>query len=244
MATPSDYDQVFSELKSLEGIVVGGQAVNFWASFYRQRCLELEDYVPFESRDLDIYGNIQLANKLSEKLGWRMLNHLQERIFCIATLIGPEEEILEILKSVHGLKAADLEMKVYTTRVTMDSKYEIPILTPIALLQAKLASWKDFDQTDKEGLQIRQDLKHLKISLLITHEFLRDLLEADENPEGSRSAIAHLNKVKAILSHEYGQEFMREYGPLWSKVFPIKHLKNSSKKRYRNFYENQIVPLL
>jgi len=244
VATPSDFHPVFSELKSLQGIVVGGQAINFWANLYRHRCPELDNYVPFESRDLDIQGDIQLARKLNKKLGWRMLSHLQERGFCIATLIGPEEEILEILKSVHGLKAADLKSKAYTTRVTMGSNIEFPILTPIALLQAKLANWKKLDRTDLEGLQIRQDLKHLKISLLITHEFLKDLLEADEEPQGSRDAISHLNKVKKILTHEHGQEFMREHGPSWPIVFPVEALKNSSKRRYRNFYENQIVPLL
>jgi hypothetical protein len=37
-------------------VLVGGQAINIWASYYVSRVPELTEYLPFSSEDLDFYG--------------------------------------------------------------------------------------------------------------------------------------------------------------------------------------------
>ena len=48
-------------------IIVGGQAVNFWADRYAPDKPELLAYRPFTSRDLDLLGSIADAYQLASK---------------------------------------------------------------------------------------------------------------------------------------------------------------------------------
>ncbi len=51
-------------------IVVGGQAVNIWALAYSHRVGKpLQTYEPFVSKDLDIYGPLQILDNLGKKYG-------------------------------------------------------------------------------------------------------------------------------------------------------------------------------
>jgi hypothetical protein len=50
-------------------IVVGGQALNFWAEHYAERVPALAAYRPFASTDIDFFGRVDLARVLAERLG-------------------------------------------------------------------------------------------------------------------------------------------------------------------------------
>jgi hypothetical protein len=44
------------DFENLGLVLVGGQAINIWASYYVNRVPELNNYLPFSSADLDFYG--------------------------------------------------------------------------------------------------------------------------------------------------------------------------------------------
>ena len=48
-------------------VIVGGQAVNFWADRYAADKSELLAYRPFTSRDLDLLGSMANAYRLASK---------------------------------------------------------------------------------------------------------------------------------------------------------------------------------
>lgn len=56
--TPEDLREIFVKLQTaeLDAVVVGGQAVNLWASKYYERSPKLKELLPFASEDLDFYG--------------------------------------------------------------------------------------------------------------------------------------------------------------------------------------------
>ena len=56
--TPEELHSIFLELQSIEfnAVVVGGQAVNLWATKYSVRSPQLREMLPFASEDLDFYG--------------------------------------------------------------------------------------------------------------------------------------------------------------------------------------------
>lgn len=52
-----------------ELVLVGGQAVNFWASFYQRRVPALEQEAPFTSKDIDFCGDRRSVGLCAERLG-------------------------------------------------------------------------------------------------------------------------------------------------------------------------------
>ncbi|URD53469.1 hypothetical protein [Chroococcidiopsis sp. CCNUC1] len=56
--TPEDLYDIFVKLQAaeLDAVVVGEQAINLWASKYRDRSPQLQQMLPFASEDLDFYG--------------------------------------------------------------------------------------------------------------------------------------------------------------------------------------------
>ncbi|WP_310490315.1 hypothetical protein [Chamaesiphon sp. VAR_69_metabat_338] len=56
--TPESLISLFQAIdrEELDLILVGGQAINIWASYYADRVPALMDYIPFSSADLDFYG--------------------------------------------------------------------------------------------------------------------------------------------------------------------------------------------
>jgi hypothetical protein len=56
--TPENLISLFQaiDLEELDLILVGGQAINIWASYYTDRVPALTEYLPFASADLDFYG--------------------------------------------------------------------------------------------------------------------------------------------------------------------------------------------
>lgn len=56
--TPENLISLFQaiDLEKLDLILVGGQAINIWASYYVDRVPALTEYLPFASADLNFYG--------------------------------------------------------------------------------------------------------------------------------------------------------------------------------------------
>ena len=52
-------------------IVVGGQAVNYWAKLYLPREPRLRSHLPFTSKDLDVIGSEAGARRVAQALGWQ-----------------------------------------------------------------------------------------------------------------------------------------------------------------------------
>lgn len=49
--------------------IVGGQAINLWAEYFSSRADELHAYRPFTSKDIDYFGQRDVAAKLARGLG-------------------------------------------------------------------------------------------------------------------------------------------------------------------------------
>jgi hypothetical protein len=50
-------------------VLVGGQAVNFWASFYQGRVADIAREAPFTSKDIDFCGDQSAVRACAERLG-------------------------------------------------------------------------------------------------------------------------------------------------------------------------------
>ena len=72
-----DVRPVLAKIADLERdlVLVGGQAVNFWASYYERRVAELASEAPFTSNDIDFCGDQRAVRMCAERL-----NSLAKRI--------------------------------------------------------------------------------------------------------------------------------------------------------------------
>jgi hypothetical protein len=52
-----------------ELVLVGGQAVNFWASLYEERVPALAQHGPLASKDIDFCGDANAVRRCAERLG-------------------------------------------------------------------------------------------------------------------------------------------------------------------------------
>jgi hypothetical protein len=159
-------------------IVVGGQAVNFWASHYLADEPELTSFEPFTSKDLDLVGDRNDVEALAKVLAIKPSIPRRTAaspiiaIFNIETAAGPLT--VEVLKGLAHLTRTEVEAQT-TTLQRADKGPEIRVLNPIACLIDKISSVSRFDQ------RARQDLRHVQILILCTRAFLRELFTRRPN---------------------------------------------------------------
>ena len=71
--TYEDTARVLKKLADVEHpiVLVGGQAVNFWASYYQERVPALANGGPYASKDIDFVGGPKAVEECARCLGGR-----------------------------------------------------------------------------------------------------------------------------------------------------------------------------
>lgn len=166
-------DEFASYLKTPTPVLlVGGQAVNLWALYFGDAT---EDLAPFVSADADVLGNRQTLEALGQiakiKPQFFPLKPPSNEIG-VVTIPGPNGNVLivEVLKSVHGISEAELRNPAYLFELG-ESKTQVLVPGPIALLRAKVANAHDLDQTG------RQDSRHVQILARVLPKYLQQLVD-------------------------------------------------------------------
>ncbi|PSB01402.1 hypothetical protein [Merismopedia glauca] len=193
--TPEDLRDIFLQLQAanLDAVVVGGQAVNLWAVFYSQRCPQLLDLLPFASEDLDFYGGKVEAIICRDALqGKANLNtDFEATPNSGVVLVNRQDRVLRIdfLANVYGLNDSEITgTAVMFSGTDKLAGINIKVLNPVLCLEGKLKCLLRLPQGG------RQDLKHVKMSVLCVKELLKDVCVAQESRAG-------LKLVERVLSN-------------------------------------------
>ena len=157
--SPEQLKDIFTKIQQQELILVGGQAVNFWAVFYQERVLELRQYIPYSSEDIDFLGGKIEANLCQEILGGTLkLNKdfsPSPNTGVLVTNFENENLRIDFLSSVFGLNDDEIvRSAVYFRGEQALSGVNLKILNPILTLEGKLKSLVGLPQNG------RQDEKH------------------------------------------------------------------------------------
>ncbi|PSF26709.1 hypothetical protein C7H19_25105 [Aphanothece hegewaldii CCALA 016] len=176
--TPENLRSLLVQLQESESeiILVGGQAINLWASFYQAKIPQLENFFPFASEDLDFYGGRLDALACHQILGGQI--YLAQGFdpspnAGILTVDYQQRKLrIDFLATVYGLN----EVEIVSTAIPFEGKESLQgitlkVLHPILCLEGKLKCLQSLPQ------QGRQDLKHVKMSILCLHQFLLDLAQ-------------------------------------------------------------------
>lgn len=167
---PGDFDPIFTQ----DVVVVGGHAVNLWASFYAARGdEELAMFAPFTSKDADVFvRDKELARAIATTAGWTFRLNPSARSQVLALIVMERGEAtlsVDVLRAVRGLTDEDLARSVMI-EFANGKRYALP--SPDLMLKAKLANLSAIDQSD------RQDARHVRILVRCCANYLRDAIEA------------------------------------------------------------------
>ncbi len=197
---PEDFAAVLAADEPL--LMVGGQAVNLWALYYRD---ETKDFAPFVSRDADILGDrdtLTLLGKLAGKKPqfFPLKPPTNEVGVVIATDSAGAPLLIEVLRHVKGVSNAELRQPAYRFSIGQPPAI-VQTPGPIILLQAKVANFSEIDQRD------RQDGRHILILNRLMPSYLATLRDsAARGRLDERKLVGFLEQLLKIILSAHGRK--------------------------------------
>ncbi|MBX3208806.1 MAG: hypothetical protein KF764_27490 [Labilithrix sp.] len=182
-----------------ELVLVGGQAVNFWATFYEDRVPALAGEAPFTSKDIDFCGDQRAVRSCAERLG----GHARVATFDEATPnsgtvvfvdAAGVTRTLDVVSAPFGLDAPEVHATALPVEILDDgdSGPRFFVMHPVLSLESRVHNVVGLPAYyDNE-----QGLRQLRASILIAHEFLRDVLDGgmDVDVEERSRTVLKLNE--------------------------------------------------
>jgi hypothetical protein len=223
--------------KGLPFILIGGQAVNYWAENFLDEEPDLSKWKPFTSEDIDFNGNREDVRTMAAQLGLKPTYPHPVEMTALAGLIpfkiGDLKSNIEVVRSVPGVKAEVLE------RVALDAdwrNYKIRVIDPISLLVCKTCLCLKISQKD------RRDVDHLKIMLLCVRAYLRQALRKLESGElPVRGWLAAVERILKLVESKSGAQVSRKHGVNWFEALPLPEIEKSKAAELEQFRNKRLA---
>lgn len=215
-----DVRPVLAKLADLERdlVLVGGQAVNFWASYYEARVPELAREAPFTSKDIDFCGDQRAVRVCAERLGGTpRVATFDDATPNSGTVVFVDgagvTRTLDVLSAPFGLDAAEVHTTALPVEVLDDagvsSGVRFYVMHPVLCMESRvhnvvgLPGYYDTDQGRKQ----------LRASILCAREFLRDVLDGQLEAEDPSRAVMKLNeRIFRFATHDrHAKELYRTH---------------------------------
>lgn len=216
-------------------LLIGGQAVNYWASRYLSSEPDLEKLKPFTSADIDFKGGAddvrRIAAQLNLKAGFPPKVAMTSLAGVIPFRIQGEPANIEVVRQVVGTSSN-------VDALALEAKWEdktIRVLDPVSLLASKLELAATVSQTG------RNDGLHLKILFYCVRAFLADLLQRVEVKEvPARNWLLAANQVLKLTTNRRAQKLGEKYSIDWSGILPGEAIAKSPDEKVKKFYDQQM----
>lgn len=181
LAETADVLRKLRELVETRLVLLGGQALNYWAEWYMSRgATELEEGAPYTSKDIDFYGGPNEARECAALLGGKAkLATLDDAspntgVVCFRDSEGEEREI-DFLRSSYGLKPGEVQKWKFVVEIDHEEELRFLVLHPVVLMKSRLMAAADLPGYDSE-----QKLHQLRAAIICAREFLREALDLGE----------------------------------------------------------------
>jgi hypothetical protein len=227
------YERVFA-LRDAAGkpyILIGGQAVNYWAEKFLAEEPDLREWLPFTSRDIDLHGNRDDVARVANALG--LPAHFPHRLAGTALAgmvpfkIDGAAADIEFVRLISGVAKNKIESWAITA---VRGQKEIRVLDPISLLIGKtnLAA-----HVDQKG---RRDVEHLQILILCTRAFLRETLAGvDTGVLPARGWLGAVERVLKLAESSLGRKAARKLAVSWRMALPEKEIATAEHRLVSRF---------
>ncbi len=212
--TYRDTERLLVKLQGTELVLVGGQAVNFWAEQYLEDEPALLSQGPFTSRDIDFFGEPPLVKACARALRceYRLEDPFAPGPSAGLILFEDDDGIvhpIDFLRNVFGLDIS----RVIKTRIPVDVLDEqgrvvatsLRVMNPILCLESRVHNVM--------GLPGAYDTVHgrrqLRASILCARVFLRRLLEV----ERQRDALNCIRSIfELCIEDPHGRQLYEDKG--------------------------------
>jgi len=232
---PEEFNDIFRQ----GVLVVGGHAVNLWASYYAHRGdRQLAAYAPFVSKDADIHlRDKEMAMGVAAAAGWSFRDNPEVRSPVLGQIVmvrSGKELTVDVLRTVTGLSEDDLTA-TEEIQFKDGSRYSVP--APEIMLKAKVANLLFHDQRD------RQDVRHASIMITCCRHYLIDTFEAAVSGRiGERDAVDRFMSARNVVSSEQAQQADKRFQlDVASAIPPAEGFSNlTGLTRLQAFYLHQV----
>lgn len=218
-------------------VLIGGQAVNYWAERYLGAEPALKKHLPFTSEDIDFCGGRKDVEYIARQLNRPPVFPPKVAMTALAGAIpfqiGETNTTIEIVRSIPGVTARDVE----ALAVEMEwNRKVIRVLDPISLLICKIELALTVSQAK------RQDIAHLKILLLCVCEFLREMLpEVEAGNVPAKAWLGAVNRLARLAKSSHGRKAAKKFGIVWSELLPVSAIVKSKVEKVRLFSVKQVT---
>ncbi len=230
----SDLQSVFHQLSEdrWSGILIGGQAVNLYATHYASQIPEIDSFRPLASSDLDFHGGPREAKRAMKIL------HAQGKIndgtdaspnagVLEVRLDSGETLIIDILTSVFGISASETIRSSIAWQFAADTM--IHVIHPLLLLESKLACLRSLDQTH------RQDKKHVRLMTSVLNAWFSAQLQSP------RDVYKSIERISAMMMTPDGVWSFDQGIDLWQAI-PLHSMR--ADQNYEIFFQQRLPQLI
>ncbi len=222
-----------------DALLVGGHAVNLWASLYLDHEPALRQFLPFTSKDLDLLGNANTLETLVRRAGVLpvrteagapspVLGHFP------FTLSDGRVATVEVLFSLAGVTVEELTRGAALVAVPQ-TNLVLRLPSPLACLKAKIHNLAELDQ------RMRQDEKHVRMLLLCNRAALLDALAACESGRlATRTLVNALEAMLKLGQQPVSQRISGRHAIDWTIAFPISKFLTTPLEPVQRFYDHRL----
>jgi hypothetical protein len=224
------------ESSHFHGILVGGHAVNFWANNYRQPTPEWNDLLPYTSEDVDFLGGRPEA-LMCKKLfgGVSNLNDGTDPSPQAGVILAPIAGRIirfDIITSIIGVPTAEATKQAMFPTGPGNTLSHLRVLHPIHCLEGKTAALAQLPQGG------RQDLKHLRLSILIVRSFVGERLGE------VRPLLKVIERVFDLARNQLGLKVYHRHNVEIEKALPLEAIAAQPDERLQKFAETRLPQLI
>jgi hypothetical protein len=216
-----DVRPVLAKVADLERelVLVGGQAVNFWASYYERRVPELALGAPFTSKDIDFCGDQQTVRLCAERLGGKArLATVDDATPNSGTVVFVDDagvrRTLDVVSAPFGLDAREVHSTALPVQLLDDAGavtgVSFYVMHPVLSMESRVHNVIGL----AASYDTEQGRKQLRASILCAHEFLRDVLDGQMEADDPVRAAMKLNErvFRFAMRDRDARELHRSHG--------------------------------
>jgi hypothetical protein len=216
-------------------VLIGGQAVNYWAERYLPTEPQLEKLRPFTSEDIDFKGTREDVQRIAEQLGLIAGYPSTMQMTALAGVIpfdiGGLKSNIEVVRRIPGVSGSANALAV---EAEWNGK-TIRVLDPISLLACKLELVASVPQ------EKRRDVTHLKILLPCVRGFLHEFLQQVEHGQiPARHWLAAANQVLKLTTANRARKIALKHKIDWAEILPLITITKSQNEKIRRFQAQQL----
>ena len=237
--TLQQFSEIF-QVRNPEGIpylLIGGQAVNYWAERYLTHEPELRKHAPFTSGDIDFRGNREDVRHIAGQLELTAVFPDKVAMTALAGAIpfqiGKHPSNIEVVRLIPGVSVATVDALAIGAELRGQ---QIRVLDPISLMLCKVNLALTVSQEN------RQDVEHLKILIFCVRGFLREALrEVEGGNAPARGWLGAVNKLMKLARSTHGRKAAQKFEIRWSEILPRAEIARSKHEKIVSFREQQLA---